>query len=132
MLKKLDHPSEIWDQHAIYQIGTKIKSLSPILYNNSEPHLYPTPKEWKDNLMLADKLNWDDEKWQESTHKALYKSVKSTKENKPNIRSKSGKEVRWEKIFQTRFKGEKLVANEEMIINYRSALDGYIFGNKKM
>lgn len=39
----MEEPTEVWHQHIIYEIGTKIKKINEKLYKNTEPHKRPTP-----------------------------------------------------------------------------------------
>lgn len=130
-LKRIGKPKEIWQQQAIYELGTKIKKINKELYSNSEPHKFPTPKKWLENLDTIDKIKWKDEDWEIATHKSLYQELKQQKANNPCIRTKSGSKIKWEKIAQTKAFGKKLIKNEEVIINYKTAHNAYAFGEKK-
>lgn len=130
-IKKMEEPNEIWHQHAIYELGTKIKSINTKIYSNSGIHRYPTPKKWTDQIELIRKMKWTEEEWKDATHKAIYKKIKCLKENKNSKRTEKGKKINWNKIARQRSFGRKLIKNNERIINYKTAHDSYIFGDKK-
>lgn len=71
-LRKLENPTKLWHQFAVSETGTRIKEINKDLYKNMEPHKYPTPKKWTDSLELCTKIDFDDEQWQQVTHKSLY------------------------------------------------------------
>lgn len=125
--KKINAPIEPWHQHAIYELGTKVKGVNECLYN--EPHKYLTPPKWCESLDIMKKLSWSDDEWAEATHSALYKGIKNIKENKSQIRTQNGKKINWNK--HTSNKISRTQYDEEMMNNYRTAMEGYIFWVKK-
>lgn len=82
-------------------------------------------------MELGREIDFDKEEWQEATHKSLYKAIKSLKENRLNIKTEEGKDINWKKIIQTKYLTQKTITNEELIVNYKTAYNAYIFGNKK-
>lgn len=94
------------------------------------PHAPRVPKHWNDIIEAAKKIDWTDENWLEASHKDIYSDTKKTFETPPRF-TVTGEEICWKKLWGENKSLYKLATNEENIISYRVAVEGYIFGKKK-
>lgn len=73
ILHDLETPLEFWQQHLLYLLGTKVKTINPILCNNRRPHCSKKHLHIDHLLKLYIQFNWNAETWKESDHRTIYK-----------------------------------------------------------
>lgn len=131
ILHRLERPTQFWQQHLLYFFGTKIKKINQKLYHNSMPHSNGSSPYVTKLLHLHQKIDWDFDTSNESSHRKLYKRLKSFFERQQIIHSSDGKEIPWARITGTETWQQNVMKSQERVMSYIVAHNGYIFGTRR-
>lgn len=128
ILEQLENITEFWHKEAIYNLGSKIKSIKIGLYRNDIPHRDTPTKEWQEKINVRKAIMENqDIAIDELTAKRKYE-ILVEKRSEGMVEEKQN----WQSIWLLNKGQGRHFCNEERVLSYRINNEAYLTGYKKM
>ena len=124
-LAKSNKLDEIWKLWASYNLFYRIRYINPNLFSNARPHALEPNQTWRDIIRIMMKINEEHKNWQDFNHKQIYRAIKKNSEVIVQLRSETGKKIKFNEVGLRSTECKKIFNNKDRETSYRIAHNAY-------
>ena len=130
-LARLEEPTDLWHEEALFHLASRILDVNPALYSPGRLHSRIPSKAWKDDLELHRSTGLDIGQWKEASFRDLYQKRSALDAQETTLYTLRGEAISWDKVLLHQKHLHRYYSNEERVTSYRVAHEGFVYGHKR-